>query len=118
MKADIQKIFSQYGITNKMHNDAYDWMEKYWNIDGKINKKDDWKDGCFFLCIITFWCLLGFGLAFLNSGLSFFSKKDCIFLITLILLNLFFFFMVREENKRKEEYIRLCMLLNMEMPML
>ena len=67
MKIDIQKIFSQYGITDKMHNDAYDWMEKEINNITHNNKQNDW-EYCFFLCsIITLWCLLCFGLAVLNG---------------------------------------------------
>ncbi|MBQ9658303.1 MAG: DUF3883 domain-containing protein [Clostridia bacterium] len=104
MKADIQKIFSQYGITNKMHNDAYDWQKKYWEISNEISGKNEWEDICIgFFAYITLWTLILFGLAFLDDK-SNISQDLLAFLIIVVLLNIFFYLMGKQENNKKEEY--------------
>lgn len=104
MKTDIQKIFSQYGITNKMHNDAYDWQKKYWEISNKISSKNDWMDICIgFFAYITLWTLIFFGLAFIDDK-SKISQDLLAFLIIVVLLNIFFYLMGKQEIAKQKKY--------------
>ena len=107
MKIDIQKIFSQYGITNTMHNDAYDWWRRRYLRNGNTKNKYNFiRD--IILCVsfigVYIGILLFLGLLINGKVISELSKNPLIAVIFLLLL----IFQILKPNQLNTESYLFC----------
>ena len=109
MKIDIQKIFSQYGITNTMHNDAYDWWRRRYLRNGNTKNKYNFiRD--IILCVsfigVYIGILLFLGLLINGKVISELSKNPLIAVIFLLLFLIIYMnnkIELRREVEEKKE---------------